>query len=86
MSRLASRPSGIASATPVGPGLRSVPVGAPRGIGRRLIREQMRVHANRGVTDALLQVCLPDPAAARFHEAMGFSEIETGSTYRKDGL
>ena len=48
--------------------------------------EQMRVHAKRGVTDALLQVCLPDPDAARFHEAMGFSVIETGSTYRKDGL
>ena len=42
--------------------------------------------AKRGVTDALLQVCLPDPAATRFHEAMGFSVIETGSTYRKDGL
>ena len=35
-----------------------------QGIGRRLVREQMRVHANRGVTDALLQVCLPDPDAA----------------------
>ena len=57
-----------------------------QGIGRRLVREQMRVHAKRGVTDALLQVCLPDPDAARFHEAMGFSVIETGSTYRKDGL
>ena len=57
-----------------------------QGIGRRLVREQMRVHAKRGVTDALLQVCLPDPDAARFHEAMGFSVIETGSTYRKDDL
>ncbi|MDE0218081.1 MAG: GNAT family N-acetyltransferase [Spirochaetaceae bacterium] len=57
-----------------------------RGIGRRLVREQMRAHAERGGTDALLQVFLPDPDAARFHEAMGFSVIETGSTYRKDGL
>ncbi len=57
-----------------------------RGIGRRLVREQMRAHAKRGGTDALLQVHLPDPDAARFHEAMGFSVIKTGSTYRKDGL
>ena len=57
-----------------------------RGIGRRLVREQMRAHAKRGGTDALLQVHLPDPDAARFHEAMGFSVIETGSTYRKNDL
>ena len=57
-----------------------------RGIGRRLVREQMRAHASRGGTDALLQVCLPDPGAVRFHEAMGFSVIETGTTYRKDDL
>ena len=57
-----------------------------QGIGRRLVREQMRAHAIRGGTDALLQVHLPDPGAVRFHEAMGFSVIETGSTYRKDGL
>ena len=57
-----------------------------QGIGRRLVREQMRAHAKRGGTDALLQVCLPDPDAARFHEAMGFSVIETSSTYRKDSL
>ena len=56
-----------------------------RGIGGRLVREQMRAHASRGGTDALLQVFLPDPNAARFHEAMGFSVIETGTTYRKDG-
>ena len=57
-----------------------------QGIGRRLVFEQMRAHAKRGGTDALLQVCPPDPEAIRFHEAMGFSVIETGSTYRKDGL
>ena len=57
-----------------------------QGIGRGLVREQMRAHARRGGTDALLQVWLPDPEAIRFHEAMGFSVIETGSTYRKDGL
>lgn len=57
-----------------------------RGIGRRMVREQMRAHAQRGSTDALLQVHLPDPDALRFHEAMGFSVIETGSTYGKDGL
>ena len=57
-----------------------------RGIGRRLVREQMHAHAKRGGTDALLQVHLQDPDSARFHEAMGFSVIETGSTYRKDGL
>ena len=57
-----------------------------RGIGRRLVREQMRAHASRGGTDALLQVHLPDRDALRFHEAMGFSVIETGTTYRKDGL
>lgn len=57
-----------------------------QGIGRRLVFEQMRAHARRGGTDALLQVWLPDPEAIRFHEAMGFSVIETGSTYRKDGL
>ena len=56
------------------------------GIGGRLVREQMRAHASRGGTDALLQVHLPDPDAARFHEAMGFSVIETGTTYRKDDL
>ena len=57
-----------------------------RGIGRRLVREQMRAHAKRGGTDALLQVHLPDPDATRFHQAMGFSVIETGTTYRKDDL
>ena len=57
-----------------------------QGIGRGLVREQMRAHARRGGTDALLQVWLPDSEAIRFHEAMGFSVIETGSTYRKDGL
>ena len=57
-----------------------------QGIGRRLVFEQMRAHAKRGGTDALLQVFLPDPDALRFHEAMGFSVIETGSTYRKDNL
>ena len=57
-----------------------------QGIGRGLVREQMRAHARRGGTDALLQVWLPDPEAIRFHEAMGFLVIETGSTYRKDGL
>ncbi len=57
-----------------------------QGIGRGLVREQMRAHAKRGGTDALLQVCLPEPGAVRFHEAMGFSVIETGTTYRKDGL
>ena len=57
-----------------------------RGIVRRLVSEQMRAHAQRGGTDALLQVFLPDPDALRFHEVMGFSVIETGTTYRKDGL
>ena len=57
-----------------------------QGIGRRLVAEQMRAHASRGGTDALLQVFLPDPDALRFHEAMGFSVIETATTYRKDGL
>ena len=57
-----------------------------RGIGRRLVREQMRAHVQRGGTDVLLQVCLPDPEAPRFHQAMGFSFIETGTTYRKDDL
>ncbi len=57
-----------------------------RGIGRGLVWEQMRAHAKRGGTDALLQVHLPDPDALRFHEAMGFSVIETGTTYRKDDL
>ena len=57
-----------------------------QGIGRRLMREQMRAHAERGGTDALLQVHQRDPDALRFHEAMGFSVIETGTTYRKDGL
>ena len=57
-----------------------------QGIGRGLVREQMRAHAKRGGTDALLQVCLPDPCTVRFDEAMGFSVIQTGSTYQKDGL
>ena len=35
---------------------------------------------------AMMQSRLPDRDALRFHEAMGFSVMETGTTYRKDGL
>ena len=58
-----------------------------RGIGRRLVFGNRCARTRAGA--ARMRCCrcvLPDPDALRFHEAMGFSVIETGTTYRKDGL
>ena len=57
-----------------------------QGIGRWLIREQMRAQRERGAKHALLQVYLPDPLAVRFHEALGFTRLQEWRTYRKERL
>lgn len=43
-----------------------------RGLGRRLLAEQMRFHARRGVQQFLAWTPADNPAARRLHESMGF--------------
>ncbi|MAG35631.1 MAG: hypothetical protein CL878_05220 [Dehalococcoidia bacterium] len=57
-----------------------------RGIGSWLVREQMRMHRERGARRALRWEWLTDPVALSFYEALGFERRQEWWKYRKEGL